>query len=314
MTIGTLPDDALLEIFSFYVEVDDEDGRVNCLEDWQTLVHVCQRWRSVVFASPRRLNLRLICTSGQRVREMLQIWPPLPIVIQDWRLWSFPLRVVENVDNIVAVFQHRDRVYEIDLDPLPLSVLEKITPMMQESFPTLKLLALRSEEESPTVLPDSFLGGFAPRLRELVLDGIPFPGLPKLLLSTNNLVELRLENIPHSGYVSPEAMATSLSSLTNLRTFSLDFSSSQSRPDNLSPSLASLTRVDLPSLLEFRFHGAQDYLEDFLARINTPLLCKSEISFLFEQPFIGLTQLSQFIGRMPKFGPLHQDFIMQELS
>jgi hypothetical protein len=83
---------------------------------------------------------------------------------------------------------------------------------MQDSFPTLTFLTRSSYVGSATVLPDSFLGGCAPRLRELVLICVPFPGLPKLLLSTNNLVELRLESIPHSGYVPPEAMVTSLSS------------------------------------------------------------------------------------------------------
>jgi hypothetical protein len=104
VTIGTLPDDALLEIFSFYVEVDDEDDRVSFLEDWQTLVHVCQRWRRVVFESPRRLNLKLVCTSRRPVKEMLHICPTLPIVIQDWKLCGSPLLAVENVDNIVAAF------------------------------------------------------------------------------------------------------------------------------------------------------------------------------------------------------------------
>jgi hypothetical protein len=182
---------------------------------------------------------------------------------------------MENVDNIVAALRHHnDRVCEIDLEPLPHSALEKITPMMQESLPTLTHLnlTLRSKVDSTTVLPDSFLGGCAPRLRELVLQGIPFPGLPKLLLSANNLVELYLGNIPHSGYISPEAMVTSLSPLINLRILVLHFKSRQSRPNNLNQSLASFTRIDLPALVDFRFCGTHDYLEEFLARINTPLL------------------------------------------
>jgi hypothetical protein len=300
VTIGTLPDDTLLEIFSFYMTEVYEAGRANFLEEWYTLVHVCQRWRSVVFASPRRLNLKLVCTSRRPVREMLHICPTLPIVIQDWKLCDSPLLAVENVDNIVAAFWHRNRVYEIDLDPLPLSFLEwiTVTPIMQESFPTLTFLTLRSYVESATVLPDSFLGGCAPRLRELVLIGVPFPGLPKLLLSTNNLVELCLWKIPDSGYISPEAMVTCLSSLVNLRTFALNFNLSQSRHDLSRPgSPASLTRVDLPALLDFRFNGAHDYLEDFVARINAPELCDIEISF-FYQPLFDATQLSQFIGRI----------------
>jgi len=241
---------------------------------------------------------------------MLRICPTLPVVIQDWKLCDSPLLAVENVDNIVAAFRHRNRVYDIDLDPLPLSFLEWITatPIMQVSLPTLTFLTLRSYVESATVLPDSFLGGYAPRLRELVLIGVPFPGLPKLLLSTNNLIELCLWNIPNFGYISPEAMVTCLSSLTNLRTLALNFNSSQSRPDDLSRSLASLTRVDLPALLDFRFNGAHDYLEDFVARINAPELCDIQISFSY-QPLFDATQLSQFIGRIEGFDVFHQAYM-----
>ena len=54
-----VPDDVLLEVFDFYVAGDmySKDR-----EAWQTLVHVCRRWRSIVFGSPRRLDLQLVCT------------------------------------------------------------------------------------------------------------------------------------------------------------------------------------------------------------------------------------------------------------
>ena len=56
-----LSDDVLLGMFDFYV---DEDGETKeDVEVWQVLVHVCRRWRSIVFGSPRRLNLQLFCTS-----------------------------------------------------------------------------------------------------------------------------------------------------------------------------------------------------------------------------------------------------------
>ena len=45
---GMLPDIALLETFDFYV---------HDAQKWYTLVHVCRKWRSVVFGSPRRLGL-----------------------------------------------------------------------------------------------------------------------------------------------------------------------------------------------------------------------------------------------------------------
>ena len=64
----TLPGDVLLEIFNFYVVSSYS------IDIWHTLVHVCQRWRRyVVFASPRRLDMKLLCTEGRSVTKMLDI-------------------------------------------------------------------------------------------------------------------------------------------------------------------------------------------------------------------------------------------------
>jgi hypothetical protein len=51
----------------------------------------------------------------------------------------------------------------------------------------------------------------SPSLQYFELNGIPFPGLPNLFLSANCLVFVRVflwfSNIPHSGHISPEAIA-----------------------------------------------------------------------------------------------------------
>jgi hypothetical protein len=49
--------------------------------------------------------------------------------------------------------------------------------------------------------------------------------LPKLLLSPTHLVDLRLSNIPHSGYISSEAMVTYLSALASREEISPEFQS-----------------------------------------------------------------------------------------
>jgi hypothetical protein len=64
--IDVLPDDVLLGIFGFHVEIMMSldlsfSGKMG-IEAWQSLVHVCRRWRSLVLASPRHLNMRLFCT------------------------------------------------------------------------------------------------------------------------------------------------------------------------------------------------------------------------------------------------------------
>ena len=77
-----LPDDVLLEIF-YYKPWEEPVHEEEAMMAWQSLVHVCRRWRSVVFGSPRRLKLRLVCTANTRARDKVDVWPALPLVIED---------------------------------------------------------------------------------------------------------------------------------------------------------------------------------------------------------------------------------------
>ena len=162
---------------------------------------------------------------------------------------------IENVDNITAVLEQRNRVCRIDISGIPCLYLEKVLATMQEPFPELTELTLWSHLETMVVLPDSFLGGSAPRLRILDLFNIPFPGLPKLLLSATHLVNLRLSNIPYSGYFSPEAIATALSTLTSLAVLQIEFQSPLSLPDRASRRPPSPKRFVFPFLTYFTFKG-----------------------------------------------------------
>jgi hypothetical protein len=71
--IDVLPDDVLLGVFDIYVITNPSFHGKMGIEAWQSLVHVCQRWRSLVFLSPRRLNLRLFCTPKTPARDTLDI-------------------------------------------------------------------------------------------------------------------------------------------------------------------------------------------------------------------------------------------------
>ena len=53
-----LSNDVLLEIYDEDIDGVFEPFIDPRMEGWITLAHVCRRWRSVVFQSPRRLNLR----------------------------------------------------------------------------------------------------------------------------------------------------------------------------------------------------------------------------------------------------------------
>ena len=276
---------------------------------WIRLAHVCRRWRNVVFQSPRRLNLRLLCTHRTRERDILEIWPPLPLIIQDnYDTDDEP----PSIDNTITALEHNDRVCEILLEYLPVSKLEDIanSAAMQKPFPKLTYFEFGTFTGDNVRLPDSILGGNAPSLRSLSLFAVTFPGLSKLLLSTTHLVTLRLSNIPHSGYIPPEAMATSLSALTSLEHLSLLFQSPRPRPalESRRPLSRPLTRSIPPSLTDIRFKGASEYLEEILARIDTPQLNELQITF-FNQIIFDTPQLFQLINRTPTLRSLETGFI-----
>ena len=295
MSIEMLPDDVLLEIFDFFVR------EAYHIEGWKPLVHVCRRWRSVVFGSPLRLNLRLFCSNSTPARDTLDVWPALPLFIEC-------IGRAEIMDDIVAVLERSDSVCKIYLMNLKRSDLGTLSAAMQVPFPELTRLRLWLNDEideTVSTLPDSFLGGSAPRLEELWLDRIPFPGLPKLLLSATHLVDLRLEWIPHSGYFPPEAIVTALSTLTGLTTFWLRFNSPLSRPDPARQRPPPLTHSVLPSLAWFSFRGVSEYLEIVVAPIDAPRLNHLDIIF-FNDIVFDTPQFAQFISRTPMLKPLKE--------
>ena len=159
VTISVLPDVALLEIFDFYVHGTWEGPNA-----WHKLVHVCQKWRNIAFGSPGRLGLQLHCTAGTPVMKTLDVWPPLPIVI-DVIASSFwlPIGKVDTdyvTENIIAALKHNNRVCQLSLSSIP---LEEVLATMQQPFPALTLLHLRRHEhEVAPIDADSFLGALHP--------------------------------------------------------------------------------------------------------------------------------------------------------
>jgi hypothetical protein len=295
--IDVLPDDVLLEIFEFYMIVYPSYRVKTKIEAWQSLVHVCRRWRCLIFQSPRRLNLQLFCTPKTPVKDTLDVWPALPLIIRGDVTLS-------GMDNVIAALGQSNRVCQVDLD-LADRELEEVLAAMQVPFPELTDLHFYSYGETPPVIPDSFLGGSASRLRRLTrltLDGIPFPGLPGLLFSANHLVDLTLSGIPHSGYITPQAMVALLSVLSSLKSLYLEFRSPQSRPDLESRSLPPLKRSILPALHKIGFKGVIEYLEDIVTFIDVPQLQFFSIVF-FNQIDFYCPRLIQFINCTPTLRP-----------
>jgi len=175
---------------------------------------------------------------------------------------------------------------------------------IDEPFPLLTSLDLTSYAQNVPVLPDSFLGGSAPRLRSIYLDGIPYPSIGKLLSSTTNLVQLTLYDIPHSGYIAPETIVPCLSMSPRLESLSLGFQHPRSRAHRASRHPPPLSRVAFRSLTYLYFRCDSEYLEDILSQIETPMLNECHFDF-FNQLVFDTPLLGHFIRRTETFMTTH---------
>jgi hypothetical protein len=305
VTIDNLPDNVLLDIFDYclegrYIDIWTQEWA------WRTLILVCRRWRSIILASPHRLDLRIICTDRTRAKEISGIWPTLPIeiVAGGWARHN-PWRR-RDANNVIAALKHNNRICRISLLETSSSLLEQITEITTTTqaapFPALTHLRLTRCDspynEREGALPDEFLGGSTPRLRSCFLRHIAFPGIWNLLLTADHLVELRLSNIPHSDYISPQAMATHLSMMPNLKRLSIGFQSPRSRPDLSSPQKfrSPPARVVFPALTSFWFRGVSEYADDLTSHIHAPLLGEINIT-LFNQLIFNTPRLHDFFSR-----------------
>jgi hypothetical protein len=260
--------------------------------DWQTLVHVCQRWRGIIFASPRRLDLHLLCSYGTPVRKELLFWPVTLPLILDYRHFVIP---PEDEDNIAAALEHPSRVHQIKiLATAPL--IKQMTTTLQKSFPALTDLGLTCDDSDFPVISRRFLGGSStPSLQHLHLKHISFPQIPLYFSSAHNLVSLRLEVMTANGHILPEAMVRSLAVLIGLETLFISFRDEMSPSDQSSSQPYPQMRAILPALTRLNYEGRSEYLEDFLTRIDTPRVSFVMIAYFIHQ--VQASQLSRFIER-----------------
>jgi hypothetical protein len=75
------------------------------------------------------------------VGKTLDIWPELPIIIDDRHGESLGTK---GADNVVAALEHPDRVCRIELWNPPKSDLNRFAATMKEPFPELTFLDLRT--------------------------------------------------------------------------------------------------------------------------------------------------------------------------
>jgi hypothetical protein len=285
VTTEILIDDVLLNIFRHYLH---RSSRL-----WPTLTHVCRRWRRIILGLPLGLDLRLFCSYGMPVSKSLDCWPPLPLVVNYGGTPILESPAPEDEADIMAALKQSDRVQTISLT-VTSSLLGKLS-MISEPFSELEELALLSRDNVKLALPSAFRSG--QRLRTLHLTQIAILELPQLLTTSTGLVDLQLHEIPNVGYFSPEAFATALSGMTQLRSLSLHFLSFPPRRSYLGLPSQPGQRAVLPALSRLNYRGTSKYLDTFVARIDAPHLDDIDITF-FHQPTMDAAQLGQFIERI----------------
>jgi hypothetical protein len=233
------------------------------------------------------------------VKKSLDIWPPLPIAFD---FTSYGRRGHTKIITAALGRHGPDRVSIIRLENLMIRNFIQLTRAMESPFPALTYLSLRRNgipnegRDDDFILSDVFLGGSAPSLRTFILDKIGFPALPKLLLSTTQLVTLQLFSVPTLRYMS--LRVTCLAALPNLKQLFITHCLFYKCLDlDQSPSP---TRVVLPSLTSFYFHGTSGSLEDFVAQIDAPVLRTLSITL---DGIIHIPQLLRFIIRAETLRP-----------
>ena len=268
MSINTIDDDVLLDIFNWYRLFDEENWTLRF--GWHKLSRVCRRWWHLIYVCKSHLEVHILCTNGTPV-DMRQLYlPRIPLVIDHQDATATMSAKDELV--ISRAFQIRDRVRRIALIIPPASLHRLLLPM-DDTFPILERLYLSStanEADAGLILPTTFM---APNLRHITLLGIGLPTGLHLLSSTSHLVTLTLANIQFSGYFLPKHLVARLRFLPRLEELSICFSITISRHNAEGELLGTLnTPVTLPALNRFTFQGTGAYLESLVAQLIAPHL------------------------------------------
>jgi hypothetical protein len=188
---------------------------------------------------------------------------------------------------------------------MPAPNLPKFIKAMDGQFPILERLFIWPQTQDDNVsltLPTTFQ---APHLGMLSIFYIALPVGSSLLTTNFGLILLEMLNIPPSAYFQPSYLVERISSMPQLEGLSVGFTAPTPTRHVERQALHALTgmRLTLPNLRRLIFRGVNAYLEELLARINTPLLEDLKVR-LFNQPSFTVSHLSQFINRTESLRPV----------
>ena len=297
-SIHVLNDDALLDVFTLcrpLLSNENEDININTHisagEEWSrrerwwyNLVHVCQRWRTLIFASASYLRICHVCTHGTQVGPMLAHSPILPLVVDyaDETRGGWAEEDAEGL-RFALLPERRDRVRRIRLLAHESHLWNFVAALFDGIFPALECLIVklreRSHESQTFKLPHRFR---APRLRHLVLTHFGFPLATPILVTSVHLLTLSL-NLPV--YCLPNDLIERLSLLPRLDILNIASTSPISDDFGMPWGQGSQgntplnTHATLSSLHLFGFEGNSAYLKALLPGMTTPLLGGLQIAF-----------------------------------
>jgi hypothetical protein len=294
--IHLLDNDSLLQIFSHY-RLENEDNW-NLRQTWRNLVHVCRRWRNLIYDSSSHLDVCLLLMNDSPSIDTLGHLPPLPLVID----FSDRTETIsqKDEDNIHLGLQQHGLVRRVVLEAQS-SSLRMWLELMKKHFPRLRDLSLFSTtiEEMNLTLPETLQ---VPDLRRLSLHGVGLPKGLSLLSSVTALSTLSLTQIRGSCCFSPRSLVTQLQDLPHLEELSIGFAISTPLPSSEGELLpVPIAPVTLPTLRRLTFRGEDVYLDNLVAQVNTPLLERLSLTFVFDTTFT-LVNLTEFIHRTKGFG------------
>ena len=304
-SIHILDDYSLLNIFDIYRPAifDGDEGYVDLIKGgrawdrerwWYELAHVCQRWRNVLLESASHLDLRLVCTNGTPVADMLRHSPPLPLVM-DYRIGQEI--TAKDEEGIIHALDHHDRVRRVRLH-MSASKLQKLIVAINGEYPVLEYLILQPSEwwnkRTALMLPETFQ---APRLRHLTLTGFAYPIRSQLLTNAADIVTLCLHMTHPDAYFQPNTLLQWISFMPQLETLVIFFYFSIPNHD-VERQLMNrpiITHITLPNLCFLVLQGGSAYMEAVIRRITTPRLQKLDIWFSKQLTFF-LPCLQQFMN------------------
>jgi hypothetical protein len=263
-------------------------------------VHICRKWRHIVFSSHQALQLQLFCTHRTPVLKTLECWPTLPIVVEYRGSPALDTPApADDDDDVMAALRHCHRVTSIDLSVT--SSLRDRFSAIKEQFSELEDLVLQSQDGLWMTLPSVFRWG--PRLHRLHLTRIAIPELTQLLTSSRNLVDIQLHEMPAIGYSLLTPFRKALSEMTQLQSLSLQF-----LPNPIYPEIV-LATLSLPTLTRLKYQGASEYLDNLVAGIDAPRLEVVEIKFSDEIK-LHTPNIGKFINQMGKQNSQHHAEIL----